>query len=383
MSSSPSRPSPITPKRKKRSLNKSPKRGNPGDPFPGIRLQHVIDPDQEITDIETMKWLGNATVRGTKRDKSKKTPVISTFGGSGGGEPKDKEKEEKEEEKEKENKRVAGVDEEAKEKYKALSKEDKNSVGNPIRFELLHEKTIQAVQQAGISGEEAEQDPLKWTVLTNSLRFLWIDKGLHFSRKPTKRLEISEEEAKSFLSGPPPSKLRVNDEIGEGAYGKVFKCKCPNLSKNLLALKKMPNKTKKENLMNLNEVNILSKYPHPNIVALKACYVTNDEYWMVSELMEGGTLEEAMSEYEEKHVAFAARDILKALDWLHSNGIVHRDLKSPNIMLDIEGSIKLIDFGLAAITQGDEELIQMCGSPYWLSPEMIRMDPHSCPTDIW
>ena len=116
-----------------------------------------------------------------------------------------------------------------------------------------------------------------------------------------------------------------------------------------------------------------------------------------------------MSEYEEKHVAYAARDILKGLEWLHSNGVVHRDLKSPNIMLDVEGVVKLsmffifssyyficyyyysllifffflVDFGLAAYTDGEKDLIQMCGSPYWLSPEMIRMDPHSSPVCVF
>mmetsp|Transcript_13941 Transcript_13941/g.21696 ORF Transcript_13941/g.21696 Transcript_13941/m.21696 type:complete len:525 (-) Transcript_13941:140-1714(-) len=389
-------------------------------PFPGIRLQNVVDPES-LNSQEDVKALSYRSAF-HNQDKAKSSASLGTFsfkslnsprrGGPStprGSSNKDasrqsrKDKRDKREKKEKKEKKDKGMapsplgaplgkaekseeekreEQELKDRYKALPQHDKNAKGNPNKFALLHPRTQKAIIDAGINGEEAEKDPLHWMALTNSMRFLKIDKGLHFSNKPTKPPRISEQEGYSLLSGPAPHKLKMNEEIGEGAYGKVFKCKCPSITKGFVALKKMPNKTDKENQQNLNEIRMLSKYGHPNIVKFHCCYTANNEYWMVSELMEGGTLEEAMCEYAEKHIAFAARDILRALNHLHQHGIVHRDLKSPNIMLDIQGVVKLIDFGLATIS-GETELIQMCGSPYWLSPEMIRMEPHSCPTDIW
>lgn len=172
---------------------------------------------------------------------------------------------------------------------------------------------------------------------------------------------------------------------GKGGFGRVFSSK-DNETKKRVAIKKLPNRTEKEKNANLNEVGFLSECHHANIVSfLKALdYSAKDEVWIVTEFLEGGTLSEAVKvhQFSERHIAYVAREMLKALTHLHSLGLVHRDLKSGNVMMSIEGHIKLIDFGLCCdISDGPRR--QMLGSPYWIPPEMIRRKEHSYPADIW
>jgi len=86
--------------------------------------------------------------------------------------------------------------------------------------------------------------------------------------------------------------------------------------------------------------------------------------------------------FVESHVAYVAREVLHALKFLHEHKFAHRDLKSSNIMMSGSGHIKLIDFGLCAdFSEGPR--VHMVGSPYWVSPEMIKKEPHNIQTDIW
>lgn len=102
------------------------------------------------------------------------------------------------------------------------------------------------------------------------------------------------------------------------------------------------------------------------------------------EHLEGGTLDQVAKSvnFTEPQISFVAREVLKALEYLHSENLVHRDLKSSNIMLSIKGEVKLIDFGLCVdISSGKKTA--MVGSPFWMPPEMIRRLPHGAKVDIW
>ena len=102
------------------------------------------------------------------------------------------------------------------------------------------------------------------------------------------------------------------------------------------------------------------------------------------EYLEGGSLQQAVKSttFKEIHIRYVAKRILQGLDFIHSKGFAHRDLKSANIMLSLEGDVKLIDFGLCADTRVGS-LKSMCGSPFWMPPEMIRGDEHSTSCDLW
>jgi len=104
---------------------------------------------------------------------------------------------------------------------------------------------------------------------------------------------------------------------------------------------------------------------------------------VVMEYLEGGTLTEAVEscKFEENQVAYVARETLKGISYLHSKGFAHRDLKSANVMMSIDGDVKLIDFGLCVDASRTNK--RMVGSPFWIPPEMILRLPHGIEADIW
>jgi len=105
----------------------------------------------------------------------------------------------------------------------------------------------------------------------------------------------------------------------------------------------------------------------------------------VMEYMAGGTLTQAATEtsFTEPQIAYVAKELLKALEFIHAKGCVHRDVKSDNCMMTTKGEVKLIDFGLCIDIEKEGPRTHLVGSPFWMSPEMILRAPHSYPTDFW
>jgi len=128
---------------------------------------------------------------------------------------------------------------------------------------------------------------------------------------------------------------------------------------------------------------------HPNIVKYLRTYLVQennkpDMIWIAMEYLHGETLGDAAKTYNfiDSHIAYTARELLKGICYLHELGYAHRDIKSSNVMLSVNGDIKLIDFGLCAeFSEGPRK--KMVGSPYWIPPEMILNIPHSLSADIW
>lgn len=182
---------------------------------------------------------------------------------------------------------------------------------------------------------------------------------------------------------------KISSFLGEGGFGGVVQARLltkahgPEVKK--VAIKFQQLNTKADQLLIQHEASFLQFCKHPGIVSMFGGLQIRDESWIVMELLSGGTLKQAAahpSKFEEDEIGYVAVEILEAIKYLHSHQLVHQDLKNMNIMFSTDGAIKLIDFGLAAdLTNGP--IISMCGSPFWMSPEMIKGEPHSYPTDIW
>ncbi|NXR19513.1 PAK3 kinase, partial [Cinclus mexicanus] len=115
-------------------------------------------------------------------------------------------------------------------------------------------------------------------------------------------------------------------------------------------------------------------------------YLVDEDLWLVMEYVDGGTLTSILVQIlmEERMIAAISRECLKALDFLHSKKIIHRDVKSDNILLGMDGSVKLTDFGLCAqLTLDRSTRCTVLGSPYWVAPEILKRKDYDTQVDIW
>lgn len=136
------------------------------------------------------------------------------------------------------------------------------------------------------------------------------------------------------------------------------------------------------------EKDILQSVDSPFIIKLHYTFQTADKLYFILDFVNGGELYSKLTQkYKlgEKRAKFYAAEVLMALDSLHENKILHRDLKPKNILLDSEGHVKLIDFGLS--TKEGENIFDdnkvIWGTPHYVSPEMLLGKEHSETMDYW
>ncbi|XP_007951630.1 NUAK family SNF1-like kinase 2 [Orycteropus afer afer] len=178
------------------------------------------------------------------------------------------------------------------------------------------------------------------------------------------------------------------ETLGKGTYGKVKKAR--ESSGRLVAIKSIRKDRIKDeqDLMHIRrEIEIMSSLNHPHIIAIHEVFESSSKIVIVMEYASRGDLYDYISERQrlsESDARHFFRQIVSAVSYCHQNGIVHRDLKLENILLDANGNIKIADFGLSNQYHQDKFLQTFCGSPLYASPEIINGKPYMGPeVDSW
>ncbi|XP_073528339.1 serine/threonine-protein kinase PAK 5 isoform X2 [Phyllobates terribilis] len=174
-------------------------------------------------------------------------------------------------------------------------------------------------------------------------------------------------------------------KIGEGSTGIVCIATEKHTGKQV-AVKKMDLRKQQRRELLFNEVVIMRDYHHENVVDMYNSYLVGDELWVVMEFLEGGALTDIVTHtrMNEEQIATVCFSVLKALSYLHNQGVIHRDIKSDSILLTSDGRIKLSDFGFCAqVSKEVPKRKSLVGTPYWMAPEVISRLPYGTEVDIW
>ncbi|XP_069798378.1 calcium/calmodulin-dependent protein kinase type 1D-like isoform X2 [Narcine bancroftii] len=173
--------------------------------------------------------------------------------------------------------------------------------------------------------------------------------------------------------------------LGSGAFSDVYLAK-ERATDKLVALKCLPKN--KDNVVLENEILVLRKIKHENIIALEDTYESPTHYYLVMQLVSGGELFDRILErgvYTEKDASLLIRQILEAVRYLHKNGIVHRDLKPENLLYfnsDENSKIMISDFGLSKMEETGV-MSTACGTPGYVAPEVLHQKPYDKAVDCW
>ncbi|XP_068856226.1 serine/threonine-protein kinase PAK 3-like [Aphelocoma coerulescens] len=184
--------------------------------------------------------------------------------------------------------------------------------------------------------------------------------------------------------GEPAEKYLELEQVGQGAFGTVYKG-LDRATGGEVAIKKMSLRGQNGERA-VNEILVLKDKKNPNIVSSLDSFLVDEDLWLVMEYMDGGTLQDVVRQTRmaEGEMAAVSRECLQGLDFLHSNRVIHRDLKSSNILLAMDGSVKLADFGLCAqLSPEQEQCSSMVGTAHWMAPEVVTSSPYGPKVDIW
>jgi len=248
-------------------------------------------------------------------------------------------------------------------------------VGLPAEWETM-------LKSSGISRDEVVQNS------ADVLKVLEFQDQLAKGHKKAPLPEEANLTLEELINKEDPTQIyRDAKKIGEGAAGEVFLATNAR-TRQRVAIKKMAMNDESMKLL-ITEISIMKSSHHPNIVDYIESYVIHEQLWVVMEYMGSGCLTEVLEQFEliqmpESQIALVCQESLKALMYIHSLHRIHRDIKSDNILLGDDGSVKIADFGYAAqLTTKQQKRNTVVGTPYWMAPELIRGYDYGIKVDIW
>ncbi len=201
--------------------------------------------------------------------------------------------------------------------------------------------------------------------------------------KEENKLSLTFESLVSKQTEKPSKKYKVLNVIGNGSFGKVYKA-MNIITDNIVAIKSIKKKDSEVEGEDIkNEINVLKKMSHPNIVKIYEFYDIKDNYYLITEFCKFGELYNFIKfHFSEKQICVLFYQVFSGLIYLHEKNIIHRDIKLENIMIDaIEKDnittepyfyIKIIDFGSSKFFSSHKKEDEIIGSCYYIAPEVLK-----------
>ncbi|EXB29179.1 Serine/threonine-protein kinase 36 [Morus notabilis] len=179
----------------------------------------------------------------------------------------------------------------------------------------------------------------------------------------------------------------VIELVGEGSFGKVYKGRRKYTGQTVAMKFIMKHGKSDKDILNLRqEIEILRKLKHENIIEMLDSFESPQEFCVVTEFAQGELFEVLEDDncLPEEQVQAIAKQLVRALHYLHSNRIIHRDMKPQNILISKGSIVKLCDFGFArAMSMNTVVLRSIKGTPLYMAPELVREQPYNHTADLW
>ena len=195
------------------------------------------------------------------------------------------------------------------------------------------------------------------------------------------------------LKNPEEKKITLNDFeklkiIGRGSFGNVYLVRYIKTNRfyAMKVLFKSIIKQREEEEHTISERLLMAKLNHPLIVKMHFCFQDAKNLYFVMDLIQGGDLLYHLrlhNRFDDEKTRFYIAELILILEFLHDNNIIYRDIKPENILIDKTGHIKLVDFGLSKIFEKNEKMYTICGTSFYLAPELIIKKGYNCDADWW
>lgn len=272
------------------------------------------------------------------------------------------------------------------------AKESKSETAKPAPTSQLDKKEPTAAK--AVSASKTGPPPAPSTGTSTGVKPLQTSKKDGGSKKEQERRISTMTEAqimeklRSVVNPQDPNTLYSKiKKVGQGASGNVYVAKTLTTGQRV-AIKTMDLSQQPRKELIVNEILVMKESQHPNIVNFLDSYlVKNNELWVIMEYMEGGALTDIIDNnnvLEEDQIAAICFETCKGLEHLHAQSIIHRDIKSDNVLLNASGQVKITDFGFCAkLTDQKSKRATMVGTPYWMAPEVVKQKEYGAKVDIW
>lgn len=200
------------------------------------------------------------------------------------------------------------------------------------------------------------------------------------------------DQLKALMSSQPSVQqlYRRLESIGKGSFGSVHKGL--QIATGKVVALKIIDLDKSDDVEEIQrEVALLSQLRDaPNITRYYGCYLDGPRVWIIMELAQGGSVYALMKAsknecLDERYVSVIVREVLKALAYLHKVPVIHRDIKSANVLITSSGKVMLCDFGVSAqLATSSSKRNTLAGTPHWMAPEILQSTPaYDTKADIW